>query len=190
MQTTYAVCAPGVSLTPAQVEQIVEAGLPIVAAGDAIRLTHRHAVALAATDARWWRQYPEWQQWPGRRFTLAPNWNQSISEEVERLETGTTGTNSGLFAIQVAKHLGALRALLVGFDLHSPGEHFFGKHPPTLNSSNPSRFAIFQRQFLQYKPRDLVIINCTPGSALLCYEQADLTDMLAQSSSRALRAVC
>lgn len=173
----YAVCAPGVSLSAEQIGLVVAAGVPIVAAGDAIRLTHEHAAALAASDNAWWRQYPEWQSWPGKRFTLAPDWNKLNG--VERLETGQTGSNSALFAVQVAKHLGATEALLLGFDLHSPGEHFFGRHPDTLRSSTPQRFEVFKRQFEQYKPRDLAIVNCTPGTALHTYRKADLAAMLA-----------
>lgn len=174
--TAYAVCAPGVSLTAEQIHMVVDAGLPIVAGGDAIRLTHQHAVALAASDAAWWRQYPEWVKWPGPKFTLAPD--HARPDGVIRLQTGMSGTNTALLAVQVARHLGATHVLLLGVDLHSPGEHFFGRHPASLRSSTAKRFDVFRRQFGQYQARDMTIINCAPGSALDCYRKRDLEEVL------------
>lgn len=100
-------------------------------------------------------------------------------EGVEKL-AGESATNSGLLGVKVAVLMGATTVLLCGFDLHSPGEHFFGRHGGSLRSTTAQRMEAFKRQFERYQPRGVEIINCTPGSALRVYPTASLNACLAE----------
>lgn len=148
----------------------------VVAVSDSFRLAP-WADALASTDSKWWKANEAAFQFAGRRVSAAPDYIQL--EGVERFPT-ETHTNSGLLGIKVAVHLGATRVMLCGVDLHSPGQHFFGRHPAPLRSSEARHMEIFKRQFAAYKPRGIDIVNCSPMSALTCYEMGDLETELAR----------
>lgn len=45
--------------------------------------------------------------------------------------------NSGVFAIRVARYLGARKIILLGFDGH--GSHYFGEHPSPLKNTTEAR---------------------------------------------------
>lgn len=153
-----------------------------VAVSDCYRIAS-WADALASSDAGWWKAHPDAQEFSGRKFTLAPDF--AGLPNIERLPGVSTGINSGLMGIRVAVHLGATRVLLLGFDMHSPGAHFFGKHPEPLRSSTQAHLDRFKRQFAQYRPKGVEIVNCTQGSALKCYPMGNLEDCLAESAALA-----
>lgn len=146
----------------------------VVAVSDSYKLTP-WADAVASTDAAWWKAHPEALAMPCPKFGAMPDFR--AIDGVERLLVDTS-TNSGLLGVMVAVRLGAKRVLLCGFDLHSPGEHFFGRHPAPLKSTSADRMEVFKRQFAAYRPRGVEILNCTPGSALTCYPFADLHESL------------
>jgi len=90
------------------------------------------------------------------------------------------GKNSGFQALNLAVLLGATRVLLLGFDMG--GTHFFGAHPPGLRNTPPEHFAIFIRAFAEaaeaLRRAGVDVINCTPGSALDCFERQTLNQAL------------
>jgi hypothetical protein len=147
----------------------------VVAVSDSYRLAP-WCDAIASTDAGWWKANPEALLLNCPKFGAMPSFREI--QGVERLLVDT-GTNSGLLGLMAAVKLGATRVLLCGFDLHSPGNHFFGRHPAPLKSTSPNRMEVFKRQFEHYRPRGVQILNCTPGSALKCYPFADLNESLA-----------
>lgn len=169
----FAVLATGPSMSQS-VADSVRGKCGVVAVSDAYRLAP-WADAMASTDYAWWRAHPAALKFQGRKFAIFPSFRQI--EGVESLQENTA-TNSGLLGLMVAVKLGATRVLLCGLDLHSPGNHFFGKHPAPLRSTPPGRMEIFKRQFEAYRPRGVEIINCTPGSALRCYPRGNLQDCL------------
>nr|AER23952.1 hypothetical protein var075 [Variovorax sp. HH01] len=173
----FAVLATGPSLSQAVVNS-VQNRVKVVAVSDAYRLAP-WADALASTDFSWWRQHPEAAAFNGRKFSGMVDY-QNV-EGVEKL-VGESATNSGLLGVKVAVLMGATVVLLCGFDLHSPGEHFFGRHGGSLRSTTPQRMEVFKRQFELYQPRGVQIINCTPGSALHVYPTASLDACLAESA--------
>lgn len=175
----FAVLATGPSLTQAVVDSVRDR-CKVVAVSDAYRLAP-WADALASTDGKWWKANPEALEFAGQKFTAAPSFVPL--EDVERMPVDTA-TNSGLLGLMVAVKLGATRVLLCGLDLHSPGAHFFGRHPSPLRSSEQRHLDMHKRQFAQYRPRGVEILNCTPGSALDVYPMADLNACLAESSTR------
>lgn len=172
----WAVLATGPSLSAEQVQSVKEC--KTVAVSNAYKLAP-WADALASSDAKWWQVNKEAQDFPGLKFTAAPD--HCGLPNIERLHGLGTGINSGLLGIHAAVHLGAKRILLLGFDLHSPGQHFFGQHPKELKSSTQNHLDRFKAQFSNYKPRGIEIINCTPDSALKVYPLRKLEDCLSSS---------
>lgn len=169
---TFAILATGTSMGQAVADQ-VRGRCRVIAVSDANRLAP-WAEAMASVDAAWWRKHPEAFNFPGRKFTAAPDY-QGL-RELERIPGVVSGTNSGLFAMMVAVHLGAKRLLLCGFDMR--GTHYFGPHPKGMRNTKPERFEVFKQQFSRYHPQGVEIINCTPNSALTCYPTANLEDCL------------
>lgn len=170
----FAVLATGPSMS-LELARSVMGKCSVVAVSDAYRLAP-WADALVSTDFAWWRRHPEASEFRGRKFSGMVDYQKV--EGIERL-TGENATNSGLLGIKVAVRLGASKVLLCGFDLHSPGKHFFGRHPEGLRNTTAQRMEQFKLQFERYQPRGVEIINCTPGSALRIYPMGDLEEQLA-----------
>ncbi len=169
----FAVLATGQSLSQEQADA-VQGRCKVIAVSNAYKFAP-WADALVSCDASWWKNNPEALDFPGRKFTTAPDW-QALSE-LERVPGVASGTNSGLLGLMVAVQMGATRILMLGYDLH--GTHFFGPHPEPLRNPNAARFDVFKKQFERYKPRGVEIINCTPDSALRAYPMGDLEEQLA-----------
>jgi hypothetical protein len=178
----FAVLATGPSLTQAVVDSVRDR-CKVVAVSDAYRIAP-WAEALASTDSKWWKAHPEAFEFAGQKFTAAPSFVPLAG--VERMPVDTA-TNSGLLGLMVAVKLGATRVLLCGLDMHSPGQHFFGRHPAPLRSSEQRHLDMHKKQFLHYRPRGVEIINCTPGSALTVYPMGDLEEELAGLATSSAR---
>lgn len=84
--------------------------------------------------------------------------------------------NSGVFAIRVARYLGASKIILLGFDGH--GSHYFGEHPAPLKNTTEERRKVHAKQHKQEaeacKTAGVHVVNCAPGTALTCYEVSEL----------------
>ena len=117
----------------------------------------------------------------GRRFS------HGSAEGTERLPYCVpSGTNSGALAIKVARHLGAKRILLLGYDGH--GTHFFGPHPEQrrglfkLNNTTDKRRHIHILQHRQEAEEcaraGVEVWNCSPGTAIPHYPIAQLSEAL------------
>jgi hypothetical protein len=170
---TWVVLATGPSMSQAVADAV--RGLRVVAVSNAYVLAP-WCDALVSTDAGWWRHHPEALALPCRKFGGMPPFK--AVEGVERI--GASEENSGLLGIKAAVMLGAKRVLLCGFDMK--GAHFFGQHKPPLRNPDRKRFDAFKRQFANYRPKGVEIINCTLGSGLDVYQKAALEDCLAESS--------
>jgi hypothetical protein len=173
----FVVLATGPSMTQALADS-VRGRAKVLAVSDAYKLAP-WADAMASTDAKWWKAHPAAKDFPGLKFTAAPDFVPV--EGVEQMAVDTH-TNSGLLGLMVAVKLGAKRVLMCGFDLH--GTHYFGPHPEPLRNTKPERFEQFKKQFAAYRPRGVEIINCTPGSGLTCYPNKDLNACLAEPAPR------
>lgn len=167
------ILATGPSMSQAVADSVK--GQFVIVVSDAFRLAP-WADVLVATDGKWWRHNPDALEFKGRKFGVSLDHHKQFAE-VERF-SGATGTNSGLLACQVAVSLGAKKLLLAGFDMG--GTHFFGPHREPLKNTTKARFEVFKRQFANYQPRGVKILNCTPNSALRCYPMGSL-ESLAES---------
>jgi len=107
------------------------------------------------------------------------SWRQVESKAAQGLSLDRNllhrGNNSGYQAINLAYLLGIRRILLLGYDHHSGGHHFFGKHPtPAMDiESNYSNWVPGYRT-IRDQDIDLTIVNCTPGSAIDAFPKLDI----------------
>lgn len=173
--TLFCVIATGPSLTQEQVDSVRDR-CRVVVVSDAYRLAP-WADALVSADAAWWKAHRDALEFTGLRF--GNTFDFQNLPQVEKMNA-PSGTNSGLLGIMAAVKMGATKVLLLGFDLHSPGQHFFGQHPKPLKSTTADRMKVFRKQFAGYRPRGIEIINCTPGSALDCYRKDTLENCLSE----------
>lgn len=169
----WIVLATGPSMSQAVADSVRGRG-KVIAVSDAYRLAP-WADALASTDAAWWRHHKP--EFAGRRFSAVN------VEGVERLPTMPDGLNSGALAVAVARHLGATRIVLLGFDGH--GTHYFGEHPEPLKNTTEQRRAIHMlqhdREAQACRRAGVQVWNCTPGTAIKSYLVASLEDVLCRA---------
>jgi hypothetical protein len=91
------------------------------------------------------------------------------------------GQNSGYQVVGLAHQAGAHRIVLLGYDMHDRGgSHWHGNHPPGLHSlpSFDEWLVNFQVLARDLDSEGIEVINCTPGSALSCFKQSELTEVL------------
>lgn len=152
----------------------------VIAVSDAYKLAP-WANVLVSQDKRWWNHNPEAMKFEGLKYG---GWDIKGVEQVAYEGPIATSSNSGLLAAFVAhKVFKATRIILCGIDLH--GSHFFGLHPEPLRNTKPHRFDIFQRQFAEFKPKGVEILNASPISRLSAYPKVRLEDVLSESALHA-----
>ncbi len=195
---TCVVAASGPSLTSEQVESVRASRLPVLAVNDAYRRLPG-AQVLYACDNAWWRVHGEHARgFAGERWSChcaegsSHNDKRKVADQFGvQLVAGRDGStfsfdpgfiryghNSGFQAVNLALLFGAVRIILIGFDMH--GTHFFGAHPKPLR--NAASYGSFIRSFTiaaRELPRHISIVNCAPGSALTAFRKADLDVTLA-----------
>lgn len=144
---------------------------------------------LYSADGEWWEEWlkdkPGYQQqhecwtqsvYAAHRFGL--NYIASIDFPGFSLDQTAVhmGGNSGYQALNLAVLSGSKEIRLYGFDMKDSG-HFFGNHPPTLRRTESSRYRHWVQSLnaasVHAKELGINILNCTPGSALRCFEFAD-----------------
>lgn len=119
---------------------------------------------MVAQDRQWWQKHPEARHFQGRRFS-----GNRMIPGVERVERSFTNWNSGVLALQVCAQMGATHVRLYGFDMH--GTHFFGPYQNGLGNTTELRRKVHLKQYEDWARKNpgLMVINCTPGSALRCF---------------------
>lgn len=101
---------------------------------------------------------------------------------------------SGPQIVNVALHYGVKRMILIGWDMRYPGKvndrqytgkrHYFGEYPQNLQHwprTGPNgELAGLIKEMETIKPEDygIEIINCTPGSAMTCFQMDDLDNQV------------
>ena len=161
----WAILATGPSMSQA-VADSVRGRCKAAAVSDAFRLAP-WADVLVSADRKWWDYH--------RPAYDGPKYSAVEAQGVERFKGAISGENSTLLAMKVAVSLGATRLLLLGVDMQ--GSHFFGPHHEPRWNTKPERFEVFKRQFAEYRPKSVEVVNCTPGSGLKCYPMARLEEV-------------
>lgn len=146
-----------------------------------------------ACDQKWWnlhgkefrQMYPDLSAWTGHAKKAAEEFglNYVNGKHANDFSIQSNlihyGSNSGYQALNLAFLMGGAKFLLVGYNMQPVGDkkHFFGDHPPGLNSNSP--YASFVKNFNTIRPEiRKLVINCTTNTALTCFEQADLIETL------------
>lgn len=143
---------------------------------------------LYAADAKWWN-HPDNKD--ARAFQwlklMVENQGESVDDVLMLKNTGVegfdddptclrTGMNSGYQALHVAAQAGCKRVLLCGFDMRSVKneQHWHDRHPLPLRDHSDGIYLSWIRAFGTLAPilekRGVEVWNCTPGSALKCFQ--------------------
>jgi hypothetical protein len=161
------------------------------------------ADVLYFCDLSWWRQ--PWKRgetkthrekvaemFSGRVISLGTGVNDVLrlrNSGQRGLETADPaairhGTNSGYQAMNVAYHFGAKRIVLLGYDLHvGGGAHWHEGH---WHTKPVEQFARELTRMVKYfellveplKVAGVEVLNATPGSALKCWQQCSVAEVL------------
>lgn len=102
--------------------------------------------------------------------------------------------SSGACAIELARHLGAKRIVLVGFDMRKVGgrDNYHSDYPkPDRYPKRPDKYAWFLGAFpaiaRDLEAQGIECVNATPGSALTLFPFTTIDDELARSPVEAIR---
>lgn len=183
--------ASGPSLTQADVDYCRDRVDGAVAVNNSYQLAP-WATALYAADWQWWHWHKGCPDFKGFKYTVTRQTVHQFRDVQLLKKTGDEGIeikpdalrmgrNSGYQAVNVAVHLGAVRIILLGYDMQRGPQneaHWHGEHP----NSSRSPFPIFLRKFeTMVKPLEqlgIAVINCTRRSALTCFPQQALEEAL------------
>lgn len=147
---------------------------------------------LYGADAAWWRVHAaEALRFHGLKVTASSN---TFADVLQLVVTGTdgfdptpgcirTGMNSAYQAVHIAAQAGAARILLCGVDMHArAGSHHHGDHEKPLRNTTEATFVRMRAKWTgllaPLRERGIEIFNCSPGSALTCFPQARVEEMV------------
>ena len=199
---TVAIFAGGVSITQEQVDLCRDAGCKAIAINDGYKLAP-WADILYACDNQWWRWHngaPDFKGWkitheqvvryesmlegkdvpdpiPYDLDYIVSNGELGFDNKQDRIKHGGNG---GYQALQIALKLGASKIILVGYDMHAKSgkSHWFGEHPNGNQGSGRYKRWIECYEDLADRINHNHIYNCTPDSALECFQKEGLKDVL------------
>lgn len=159
------------------------------------------ADAVYGCDASWWKHRRGLPEYRGLKVTFAGN-KLIDFPDVRRVEIRKIGKqyvdailmdrpgeigaggNSGFQAINLAVQFGAIRILLIGFDMHGQsGVHWYGRnHWPQANNPDDRNFQRWIAAFDAVAPRlegmGVEVINASANSALKCFPKRSITETL------------
>lgn len=171
---TAVIVGSGPSLSSTDLESI--RGHKIIAVNLSWRLVP-WADVLYASDGMFWDCYKGVPEFGGRKIT-----SSRAAAERHGLEIAfMNGTSSGFRAIWLAAELGASPILLVGFDMHARnGSHWHEDYDYPLRNPGFHEMKVWHMEFNLYRKKfaELKIINCTPDSALQCFDKLPLNEAL------------
>lgn len=183
--------APGPSLPELPLELLPRCDA-VIAVGLAFRYMWTRPTLLYSCDGRWWdRYYGEaaphcdnlWTAHSGaaKRFKLnhvRVELAAGLSRDPKYIHGGG---NSGYQAVNLARHLGATRILLVGYDMRPADDgrqHAFGEYEGSLRVKMPFHFFVEQFRTIPASAPELRIVNCTPRSAIDAFPFSTLEEEL------------
>lgn len=157
---------------------------------------------MYACDARWWDHHEpiefageKWTQLPLNEPALHTQQMAVIEKYGLRSIQGGHGSglgephihygsNSGYQAINLAYLWGAAEIILLGYDMQATGgkQHWFGDHPDgpmKVQSHYDSWMTDYSRLADGLARAGVEVINCSRATALTCFRQAVLEEVLA-----------
>jgi hypothetical protein len=183
-----AVLASGASMNEDIAEQIrKEVTIRTIAVNNTFKLAP-WAEILYAADARWWDVHKEEAL---KFYGLKVSVSETTYKDVLRLNNSggsgfdpnpanlRTGSNSGYQALHLAIHTGVRRILLCGFNMH--GKHWHPDHDKPLRTTDKEVYGRWAEKFGVLKkemPKNVEVWNCTPDSALRCFDYVPLDEAI------------
>lgn len=178
---------------------------PSLTSGDAEACRQFHTIAinnsidrapwaetLLGGDLKWWRWRSGMPHYHGEKITCHKaaadaypdvRWLQPTGVTGFEHEPGKvrTGRNSGYVAIQVAAQRGAMRIVLLGYDMRASdtGEHHW--HAPHPDGSHPGFdrcLPLFDDLVAPLHQLGIEIVNCSPTTALRAFPCRPLSEVL------------
>lgn len=172
----------------------LDRGIRILAVNDSWQLAA--ADVVYACDGAWWKARQGLAQFKGLRLThdatacvQFPGILQiAIARACDEILTGEPGLvgdsgNSGFQALNLAVQFGAVKIILIGFDMRLDlGLHWHGKHGRGLNNPSALNIAKWRRILDGQAPRlaalGVAVINCSAVSALEAFPKMSLAEAL------------
>jgi hypothetical protein len=188
---TFAILGSGPSLTRAQIELCRARHWRLIAINRGFEIAP-DADVIYWCDRRFGEQHagdPRFAYHSGLRISLENDGQPADFHprnagpngfEVKR-DGLRTGLNSGYQAIQLARHLGAARIVLLGYDMHADprSTHWHEPHPWPLDADIRVAWrARFPELIPQLTAEGIEVINATCGSALDCFPKIPLEDLV------------
>jgi len=203
---TIACIGTGPSLTQQQVDTARDKGFELYVANNAIFMAE-DAALLYACNHQWWDHYwPQVEQLPCEKWTTSAmaaarhpiNWIAETNKPGLSTDPDVIhhGHGSGYSLVSMAHRNSADRIILLGYDLRYAADydgkaqkigatprHFFNEYPasmqhwPSVSVKGGVHVALVDL-YRSIKDQGLVeIINCTPDSAIDCFEAAEVSDL-------------
>lgn len=192
---TVAIVASGPSITKADVRSL-RGRCPVIAIKENYDLAP-WADVVYGCDFPWWRNRQGLKDCKALKIAGTQLARQLADDIViatvrpveddlvfEPLLTIGAGGNSGFQALNLAIQFGAVRVLLLGFDMSDRGgTHWYGR-ANGMGRSNPAEGnfrrwrAAFQRAAPVLQQRGIEVINAAPFSALTCFPKMTVTQAL------------
>lgn len=193
----------GPSLSPQQVETARKKGFRLFVCNNAFNLAPE-AELLYGCNLAWWQYYwSQVSDLPCEKWTTNPQAAKEFGLNwiAERFQLGLStdpnvishGHGSGFSLVSMAHRAGADRIVLLGYDckyssdydgkarqVGSGPRHFFGEYPsvmqhwPSVKVEKGVHVELVDLYRSIAKQGLVEVINCTPGSAIDCFERADI----------------
>jgi hypothetical protein len=148
---------------------------------------------LYACDKQWWDVYQEEvkRSFKGQLWT----WDKDAAEQYglshAQGEDGPglgrdgfirLGGNSGYQLVNLVYFLGAVKLILLGYDMQRTGgqSHHHGDHPANVTrcSNYPAWIKNFRKLAEDLKQEDVEVLNASRATALDCFPKVKLEDIL------------
>jgi hypothetical protein len=183
---TIVVIASGPSLNLKDIRHVARARLAdrcrVIAVNDAIFVAW-FADWLHACDGKWWGWYPEAHEFKGIKtaFDAVPNVVKLIDSGMRGFDDRPgyccNGGTSAYQAVHLAAQAGARKIALLGVDLkvgENGDRHFFGYHPDKGTPTFETMIDTFNSLVPSLAARGNRVVNCSPGSALSCFDKSSI----------------
>lgn len=176
---TFAIIGSAPSLTQGEIDYLYGKSRVIAINDNYLRCPW--AEILYFCDSQWYNWHKdrkELQQFEGKIATIseiAVDWNFQkgrISGLTNNKRKLNTGKNSAHQCVNLAKHLGADKILLLGVDMR-PSGHWFGTHPIRTPD------AIYDKMLPYWDTiKGVNVINCSDTSAIQCFPKMSVYDAI------------
>ena len=143
---------------------------------------------LYACDLKWWKWHNGCPGFSGEKWTMdeqaSLKFNLNYIEGIpgrglsDKPDVIHHGSNSGFQALNLAYLLGASKIILLGYDMKISDDnrsHWFGEHPDKIRSNYQPWLEHFNIVARHGKAN---IINCSRDTALTCFPQSTIREIL------------